>query len=286
MQRKVVVVTGMSGSGKSTVAHTLEDAGFFCVDNLPVDLLPKLLELVSSRTGELTRLALVIDLRQRKFFPRYSAILNSLELSGTSLEILFLDARDEVLVRRYSETRRQHPLAPTGNAIDGIKRERLELVEIKEMADWVIDSSDMTVHQLREEIKKIFETVRSDVLKLVVTSFGYGRGVPMESDIVLDVRFLPNPYFVEELKNLDGRNFEVSSWVLSHEVTTKFLEKLEDMLVFLLPLYIREGKQYLTISIGCTGGRHRSVVVAEHVAKLLKRNGFAGVEVRHRELAA
>ena len=286
MQRKVVVVTGMSGSGKSTVAHTLEDAGFFCVDNLPVDLLPKLLELVSSRTGELTRLALVIDLRQRKFFPRYSAIFNSLELSGTSLEILFLDARDEVLVRRYSETRRQHPMAPTGNVIDGINRERLELAEIKEMADRVIDTSDMTVHQLREEIKKIFESVRSDVLKIVVTSFGYGRGVPMESDVVLDVRFLPNPYFVEELKNLDGRNFEVSSWVLSHEVTTKFLEKLEDMLVFLLPLYIREGKQYLTISIGCTGGRHRSVVVAEHIAKLLRRNGFTSLEVRHRELAA
>ncbi len=286
MPRKVVVVTGMSGSGKSTVAHTLEDAGFFCVDNLPVDLLPKLLELVSSRTGELTRLALVIDLRQRKFFPRYSAIFNSLELSGTSLEILFLDARDEVLVRRYSETRRQHPMAPTGNVIDGIKRERLELTEIKEMADRVLDTSDMTVHQLREEIKKIFESVRTDVLKVVVTSFGYGRGVPMESDVVLDVRFLPNPYFVEELKNLDGRNFEVSSWVLSHEVTTKFLEKLEDMLVFLLPLYIGEGKQYLTISIGCTGGRHRSVVVVEHVAKLLRRNGFTSLEVRHRELAA
>lgn len=286
MPRKVVVVTGMSGSGKSTVAHTLEDAGFFCVDNLPVDLLPKLLELVSSRTGELTRLALVIDLRQRKFFPRYSAIFNSLELSGTSLEILFLDARDEVLVRRYSETRRQHPMAPTGNVIDGIKRERLELSEIKEMADRVIDTSDMTVHQLREEIKKIFESVRTDVLKIVVTSFGYGRGVPMESDVVLDVRFLPNPYFVEELKNLDGRNFEVSSWVLSHEVTTKFLEKLEDMLVFLLPLYIREGKQYLTISIGCTGGRHRSVAVAEYIAKLLRRNGFTSLEVRHRELAA
>jgi RNase adapter protein RapZ len=286
MQRKIVIVTGMSGSGKSTVAHTLEDAGFFCVDNLPVDLLPKLLELASSRTGELTRLALVIDLRQRKFFPRYSAIFSSLELSGTSLEILFLDARDEVLVRRYSETRRQHPLALSGNVIDGINRERLELSEIKEMADWVMDTSDMTVHQLREEIKKIFETVRSDVLKIVVTSFGYGRGVPMESDMVLDVRFLPNPYFVEELKNLDGRNFEVSSWVLSHDVTTKFLEKLEEMLVFLLPLYIREGKQYLTISIGCTGGRHRSVVVAEHIAKLLRQNGFTSLEVRHRELAA
>jgi UPF0042 nucleotide-binding protein len=173
------------------------------------------LELVNSRTGELTRLALVIDLRQRKFFPRYSAIFNSLELTGTSLEILFLDARDDVLVRRYSETRRQHPLAPTGNAIDGIKRERLELVEIKEMADWIIDSSDMTVHQLREEIKKIFETVRSDVLKLVVTSFGYGRGVPMES-FVLDVRFLPNPYFVEELKILDGGTSGIF-WILSHE---------------------------------------------------------------------
>jgi RNase adapter protein RapZ len=286
MKRKVVIITGMSGSGKSTVAHTMEDAGFFCVDNLPVDLLPKLLELTEAKTDESTRLALVIDLRQRKFFPRYSAILNQLEMSGVSLEILFLDARDDVLVRRYSQTRRQHPLAPTGAAIDGIRQERQELAEIKEKAEWVIDTSDMTVHQLREEIKKLFEKFVTDVLKIVVMSFGYGKGVPMESDLVLDVRFLPNPYFVEELKDKTGKDDEVREWVLSKDVTLNFLKKLEDMLVFLLPLYIREGKQYLTISIGCTGGCHRSVAIAEYVAQLLTRNHYKSVEVRHREIAA
>ena len=285
-QRKIVIVTGMSGSGKSTVAKTLEDVGFFCVDNLPVDLLPKLLELTDSGGRELTRLALIIDLRQRRFFPRYSAVLDLLEGSEDRLEILFVDARDDVLVRRYSETRRQHPLAVSGNLLDGIRREREELKDIKQRADWVIDTSDTTVHQLREQIRKIFASFRSDVLKIVVCSFGFGKGVPRESDLVFDVRFLPNPHFVEELKAKDGRDPKVADWVCSHETTQTFLQKLENMLVFLLPLYIREGKQYLTISVGCTGGRHRSVVIAEHVSDFLIRTGYTSVEVKHRELAA
>jgi RNase adapter protein RapZ len=282
--KKIIIITGMSGSGKSTVAHTLEDAGFFCVDNLPVDLLPKLLELAESTGGELTRMALVIDLRQRKFFPRYSAILRSLEETGVTMEVLFLDARNDVLVRRYSETRRQHPLAPHGSVLDGIAREREELKEIKERADWVLDTSDMTVHQLRDDIKKIFETAGSNVLKIVVNSFGFGKGIPLESDLVFDVRFLPNPYFVESLKILDGRAREVAEWVFSKETTREFLKKLQDLLLFLLPLYLREGKQYLTISIGCTGGRHRSVAMAEEVARVLMEYGYTSVEVRHREL--
>lgn len=284
MNRKVVIITGLSGSGKSTVARTLEDSGFYVVDNLPVDLLPKLLELAESLAGELNRLALVIDLRQRKFFPRYPAILDSLDLREISFEVMFVEARDEVLIRRYSETRRQHPLAMTGSVLEGIRREREELKEIKERADYVLDTSSMTVHELRDEVRKIFATPSSDMLKMVVESFGFGKGLPVQSDMVLDVRFLPNPYFVEELKAKDGRGYEVRSWVLSQEVTRKFLEKLEDMLIFLLPLYMREGKQYLTISIGCTGGRHRSVVIAEYVADLLMRNGYKSVEVRHREL--
>lgn len=284
MPGKVVIITGLSGSGKSTAARTLEDAGFFCVDNLPVDLAPKLIELTESSGGEQTRLALVIDLRQRRFFPQYPAVLRSLEESGVSLEVLFLDARDEVLIRRYSETRRQHPLAQGGNVIDGINRERQELAEIKKRAEWIIDTSDLTVHRLRDEIRKIFETVRTDSLKIVINSFGFGKGLPMESDLVWDVRFLPNPYFVDGLRNKDGLDPEVSEWLFSHEVTREFLAKLDGMLAFLLPLYLREGKQYLTVSVGCTGGRHRSVVVAEHVAGLLARRGFTGVEVRHREI--
>jgi RNase adapter protein RapZ len=284
MSAKVVVITGLSGSGKSTAARTLEDCGFFCVDNLPVDLLPKLIELTGSTGGEQTRLALVIDLRQRRFFPRYPDILESLRNSGTPLEILFLDARDEVLIRRYSETRRQHPLAAGGNVIDGIERERRELTEIRAQADWIIDTSDITVHQLREEVKKIFESFRTDSLKIVVNSFGFGRGLPMESDIVFDVRFLPNPYFVEKLKHQDGRDGEVAEFLHSQDTTRRFLQKMEDFLIFLLPLYIREGKQYLTVSIGCTGGRHRSVVVAEYVGAFLLKSGYKSVEVRHREL--
>lgn len=285
MRRKVVIITGLSGSGKSTVARTLEDAGFFCVDNLPVDLLPKLLELSDSLAEEMTRLALVIDLRQRKFFPRYPTILDGLDLRETSLEILFVDARDEALIRRYSETRRQHPLAPAGNVLEGIKRERRELKEIRDRADWVIDTSDMTVHQLREDIKRVFVTSPGDALKITVESFGFGKGLPMESDLVLDVRFMPNPYFVEELKAKDGRDSEVADWVFSHETARKFIEKLSDLLLFLLPLYMKEGKQYLTIAVGCTGGRHRSVVVAEYLSSFLVEKGYKGVELRHRELS-
>jgi UPF0042 nucleotide-binding protein len=275
----------MSGSGKSTVARALEDAGFFCVDNIPVDLLPKLLELSEASGDELERLALVIDLRQREFLPRYSSVLESLGERQASLEILFLDARDDVIVRRYSETRRQHPLAAGGTLMDGIRKEREQLMSLKEKAGWVIDTSDMTVHQLREEVQKIFGFAAEAGLTVVVNSFGFGRGLPIESDVVLDVRFLPNPYFVEEFKYRDGRDPEVASWVTSHALTSKFLEKLGDMLLFLLPLYIREGKRYLTISIGCTGGKHRSVVVAEYIYDLLVQKGYAPVELRHRELA-
>ncbi len=284
MERQLIVITGLSGSGKSTAVQTLEDLGYFCVDNIPVDLLPKLLELTDSGVSELNRLAMVMDLRQRDFFPRYHSVFGAVELSGTSVQILFLDARDEVIVRRYSETRRHHPMAATGSVLDGIRKEREGLREIKEQADWVIDTSDMTVHQLKAEMRKIFGLVGGEVLKVVIYSFGFGRGVPVESDLVLDVRFLPNPYFVEELKPKDGRDIEVAEWINSDPTTKKFMEKLEDMLFFLLPLYIREGKQYLTLSVGCTGGRHRSVTIADSINQMLKRKGYENVEVRHREL--
>ncbi len=278
------MITGLSGSGKSTAAKTLEDIGYFCIDNLPVDLVPKLIEMVEASGSELNRLALVIDLRQRKFFPRYTSILGSLELHDTSFEILFLDARDEVLIRRYSETRRQHPLAPSGSLLDGIKREREELREIRKLADRVIDTSDITVHQLRDEIKKIYSQLQTENLKIVINSFGFGKGLPLESDMVLDVRFLPNPHFVESLKFNTGLDEDVRNWVLSKDTTSKFLKKLEDLLEFLLPLYISEGKQYFTLSIGCTGGRHRSVVISEYISMRLASLGYSGVQVRHREL--
>jgi RNase adapter protein RapZ len=283
-KKKIVIITGLSGSGKSTVAKTLEDLGFFCVDNLPLDLVPKLLELADSRGGDLVLLALVIDARQRQLTSQYSDIFAALQSQHLSLDILFLESRDQVLVRRYSETRRQHPLAEEGNVLDGIGRERALLEPIRDRADWVIDTSDMTVHQLREEVKSIFQRSNMDTPKVILNSFGFGKGVPLESDLVLDVRFLPNPYFVENLRFKDGRDSEVASFVLDNPITKQFLEKLDDLIIFLMPLYIKEGKQYLTISIGCTGGRHRSVVVAQHLGTMLERQGYRGVEIRHREL--
>ena len=284
IQKKIVIITGLSGSGKSTVARTLEDAGFFCIDNLPMELVPKLLELSKSSGGVLTHLALVIDSRQRSFLARYAEVLKTLELSGIRPEMVFLEARDDVLVRRYSETRRQHPLAATGSVLEGIAQERKELAGIKEKAHRVIDTSDMTVHHLREEIKKSYESHPGESLKIAVNSFGYGRGLPMESDLVFDVRFLPNPFFVDELKPKDGLDPEVKDWLESHAATQVFRAKLEEMLLFLLPLYIREGKQYLTISLGCTGGRHRSVVIAEHVGRFLEASGYTKVRITHRDI--
>jgi len=283
-KRKIVIVTGLSGSGKSTVARTLEDLGYFCVDNLPVDLAPKLIELMDAGGTELQKIALIIDLRQRKFFPRYSAILDSLELKDTSLEILFLDARDEVLIRRYSETRRQHPLAVDGDVIDGIKKERRELKEIKDRAYRIIDTSDITVHELRDDIKKIYADVQTGELQIQINAFGFGKGIPLESDLVFDVRFLPNPFFVEQLKQKDGRDHEVLEWLLEKPVTMTFLEKIYDLLKFLLPLYIKEGKQYLTVSVGCTGGRHRSVVIASLLTERLVALGYNNGRLKLREL--
>ncbi len=285
MNRQLVIITGLSGSGKSTAVKTLEDIGFFCVDNLPVDLLPKLLELTETGRAAATPLGIVIDLRQREFFPHHREIFRVLETQGASFEVLFLEASDEMLVRRYSETRRQHPMDPQGSVIDGIRKERKELEELKIRADLVIDTSEMTVHQLRDAIKKRYSGSGTGGLAIVINSFGFGKGLPIESDLVLDVRFLPNPHFVAELKPKDGRDVEVAAWILSHEMTARFLQKIEDLLIFLLPLYIREGKRYLTISFGCTGGRHRSVMMAEHLYGLLIRKGYTNVRLRHRELS-
>lgn len=283
-RRKIVIVTGLSGSGKSTVSKTLEDLGYFCVDNLPVDLAPKLIELMDAGGTELQKIALIIDLRQRKFFPRYSAIFDSLELRDTSLEILFIESRDEVLIRRYSETRRQHPLAVDGDVIDGIQKERAELKEIKDRADRIIDTSDITVHQLRDEIKKIYSDLHAGEIQIQVNAFGFGKGLPLESDLLFDVRFLPNPFFVENLKSKDGRSQEVIDWILEKPVTKTFLKKVYDLLNFLLPLYIKEGKQYLNISVGCTGGRHRSVVIGALLAKTLVAQGYHNVRLKLREI--
>jgi UPF0042 nucleotide-binding protein len=254
------------------------------VDNIPVRLLPKLLELTDSESGGMRKLALVLDLRQREFAPGQSSVSEALENLGSSAEILFLDADDDTLLRRYSETRRQHPLAREGNILGGVARERELLESVKAKADYVLDTSPMTTHDLKRELEKIYSGRESGALAITIMSFGFGKGAPREADMIMDVRFLPNPYFVESLKEKDGRDPMVSEWVLSHDVTRDFLARLDDLILFLLPLYIKEGKKYLTISLGCTGGRHRSVAIAERLGSLLLERGYSNVKTRHREL--
>jgi RNase adapter protein RapZ len=268
--RQMVVITGMSGSGKSTAIRALEDAGFFCIDNLPVLLLPKLTELVGGYGNErIDRLALGIDAREGVFLSQAPRALAELKRGGHAVQVLFLDASDESLIRRFSETRRRHPLAPEGSVQQGIGAERVVLKDLREMADQVIDTSAITVHDLKRMVTARFSPEPSAGPSLSVMSFGYRYGVPPQADLVLDVRFLPNPYFVPELKALTGRNEKVAHYVLDREETQAFLGKIEDLCRFLFPRYQKEGKAYLTVALGCTGGKHRSVAIAHELQKRL-----------------
>ena len=280
----IVIITGLSGSGKSTAIKALEDSGFFCIDNLPLVLLPKLLDLKTEFAKEELRLALVMDLREKEFFARYHETFESLRGQGYNIQILFLEASDECLIRRYSQTRRQHPLGLPGSLADNIRRERELLGDLRNTADRIIDTTHLTLHQLREIIIHHFTSVPSEErMRIDLVSFGYKFGIPSEADLVMDVRFLPNPFFIPELKPKDGRDAEVSAFVMKQKVTLPFLEKFCDLLLTLIPLYRREGKSYLTIAVGCTGGRHRSVAVAEALAEFLDRNSV-GVFLKHRDI--
>jgi UPF0042 nucleotide-binding protein len=278
---EVVVVTGLSGSGKSTAIHVLEDLGFYCIDNLPVVLVPRFLELATSSRERISRVGLGIDIRERQFFADYPHLLDELRAAGHRVEVLFLDAADDVLVRRFSETRRPHPLGGDGGAAAGIARERAELVELRERADRIIDTSALTVHQLRDELRRLYRGAeRADALTVLLVSFGYKFGVPTDVDMVLDARFLPNPFFVEELRGCDAA---VAHFVLDRDETRAFLSHVDGLLDFTLPLYRREGRSYFTLAIGCTGGRHRSVALVERLAQTLARGG-ARVQVQHRDM--
>ena len=284
---RIVLLTGMSGGGKSTAIRALEDAGWFCIDNLPVLLVPKLLELVvHGASDEVHRLALVIDAREGRFLDQTPQAVDEVRRAGHRLEVVFLDSADETLTRRFSETRRRHPLSPDGNVADGIALERKLLAALRALADLVIDTSRMNVHELRVVITARFGAAGdADALNVTLVSFGYRNGIPANSDLVLDVRFLPNPYFVEGLKPHPGTDPRVSEWVLGRPQTQEFLEHLEALLAFLLPQYKAEGKSYLTVSIGCTGGRHRSVALAEELSKRLTDKHRARVKVTHRDVA-
>ena len=277
-----LIVTGMSGAGKSQATHALEDLGFFCVDNLPPALVTKFAEIVRESQGRVRRVALVMDVRGGEFFNSLDQAIAALAGMGIRAQILFLDASDEVLVRRFEETRRKHPLG--GSILDGIRSERRRLEPLKERAHKVIDTSALTARELREELAEAFVRTSGDrVLTVGVTSFGYKYGVPIDADLVFDVRFLPNPHYVETLRALPGSSPEVREYVLRSEDTREFQRRLHDMLGYLLPRYTAEGKSHLTIAIGCTGGKHRSVVVGEDLARFIRSLGYT-VRLKHRDV--
>jgi UPF0042 nucleotide-binding protein len=281
---KVVIISGISGSGKSTAIKALEDIGFFCVDNLPVTLLPTFIELCEGSSEEILRIAVGMDIRERAFLKDGPSILERLKGEGRRLELIFLEATDESLIKRYSETRRQHPFAQSGSLLDGIRGEREELSQVKDLADLVIDTSDLNVHHLRQLILQHFSHVSIEKrMSITLLSFGYRFGIPHDADLVIDVRFLPNPYFVEELKYLGGTDPRVVDYVLKWECTQQFLKQFKDLLDFLIPLYVQEGKTYLTIAFGCTGGRHRSVAVVTCLENMVDKERYS-IRVGHRDL--
>ena len=260
---RFVIVTGMSGAGKTSVLKFLEDINFFCVDNLPPALLPKFAELCYEQEGEIERVAMGIDIRGGRLFNDLFEVLSDLQTKGYEYEILFLDASDEVLIKRYKETRRSHPLSRNGSIQEGILKERDMLRDVKTKATYIIDTSQALTRQLKEQINDIFvENKKHENLVITIQSFGFKYGIPTDSDLVFDVRFLPNPFYIQELKELTGNDEPVSSYVMQFEESQIFLQKLVDMVEFLIPLYIKEGKNNLVISIGCTGGKHRSVTLA------------------------
>jgi UPF0042 nucleotide-binding protein len=315
---RVILISGLSGSGKTTAIKALEDIGFYCVDNLPILLLPKFIELFEQSGGKISKVAVVEDIRgeasyppshtspngtgeskgpnhdgtgrgegETNFLEDSRTILQHLKREGYPIEILFLESSDPVLMRRFSETRRQHPLAVGGSIREGLRLERERLQGIRDMANQVIDTSQLNVHQLKEKIQKYAQEERSaSQMTVVLLSFGYSFGIPFETDLLLDVRFLPNPYFVEELKRLKGDHPKVAEYVLQWEETKAFLQHVQEFIRFLLPLYERERKTHLTIAVGCTGGRHRSIVIVNQLAEMfrdeLAKRGFF-LSVQHRD---
>lgn len=282
---RFVVVTGMSGGGKSTALKMLEDAGFYCVDNLPVSLIEKFAELISMPNSEISKVVLGLDVRSDQSFRDATRLLGQLKEKGYQLEILFMDADDTVLIKRYKETRRVHPLAVDGRVEDGVKKERRVLKEIKRSADYVIDTSNLLTRELKEELDRIFvENREYNNLMVTVMSFGFKHGIPADADLVFDVRFLPNPFYIDELKTKTGNDREVQDYVMSFGESEEFLEKLTDMIQFLMPNYVKEGKYRLVIGIGCTGGKHRSVTLANELYRRMKDEGKYGIKLFHRDI--
>jgi UPF0042 nucleotide-binding protein len=273
---RLIIVTGVSGSGHTSAMRVLEDLDFYCVDNLPVALAPEVLRLAAGLDPGLAGVALGIDARERLFFPQWPRIFSELEADGVHPEIIFLDASDEVLARRYSESRRPHPLAESGSTVaESIGRERLALAEMRDRASRVIDTTTLTIHELREVVMAtVLGAAPGSRMAISIVSVGYKYGAPVGMDIILDVRFIPNPFFVPELRPLDGTDPRVRDYVMTQADARKFIDETGRLLDFLIPLYRREGKSYLTVALGCTGGRHRSPVLARAIAERLSQSGF------------
>ena len=281
---RIIIISGLSGSGKSTAVRALEDEGFFCLDNLPVMLVPTFIELVGNSKDPVREVALVMDIRGRDFLKGYERVIQEIRQEGHSVEILFLDATDDVLIRRFSETRRRHPALESGSVPEGIRFEREQLLGLRRIATIIIDTSELNVHQLRELIiSRISGEEGARVMTVCLQSFGYRFGLPLEADLVIDVRFLPNPHFIPELREFDGLDKKIRDFVLGKPETRRFLDKFQDMMDYLLPLYRHEGKSYLTVSIGCTGGRHRSVVIVEALREFYTGKDI-DLKVNHRDM--
>ena len=281
---RLVIVTGSSGSGKTQALKCLEDIGFFCVDNLPPALFQKFIELCSERRGEVKNIGLGIDIRERGFFSDFSSNLHHLKSQGYQIELLFLEAQDEILVRRFSESRRPHPLLPQQPVIEGILLERERLEALRQQADRIVDTSEFTIHDLKQWISRQYqERQHAEHMKVTIQTFGYKHGVPYDVDMVFDVRFLRNPYFVPSLQALTGEDEEVKKYVLETKEAQSLLQHLQGLMAFLLPLYEREQRSYLTIAVGCTGGRHRSVAIAVKLREMFQKFGYTAL-LRHREI--
>ena len=281
---RLVIITGMSGAGKTQVMRFMEDLGYFCVDNLPPALIPKFAELCEQSAGRVTKIALVVDIRGGEFFDQLMQVLGEMDQQEILTEVLFLEASDETLIHRYKETRRRHPLAPEGRISEGIRRERDRLEYVRGRATHIIDTSNLTTQQLKERITELYENANDTVrLHITIVSFGFKYGIPLDADMVFDVRFLPNPFYVEPLRRKSGENQLVQEYISKWPVTHQFLNRLQSFVDFLIPHYVKEGKSQLVIAVGCTGGLHRSVFVSTKIRDLLVSQGYQ-VSLEHRDI--
>lgn len=280
---RLVIVTGMSGGGKTQASRYLEDLGYFCVDNLPPVFIPKFVELCAHAGGHVSKVVLGVDTRSREFFDTFVQVLEDMDRSDTNYEMLFMDASDAAIIRRYKETRRRHPMAPASRITEGIAKERERLAPVRAKATYIIDTSELKKVQLRDKIHRLFGTSEGEQMNINVLSFGFKFGMPLDADMVLDVRFLPNPFYIESMRHKSGAVPEVADYIAKFPVTQEFLKKLDDLLDFLVPQYVKEGKSQFVIAVGCTGGMHRSVFVAKHIFDRLGSRGYP-VKLEHRDL--